>query len=575
MPAKIHRPVPRSKDRNRTSPLPLKSKKNLSKRKRLVVFVPIFSGIEYFCMIKSLRRLSGFRSYRSNQKIARMVCTIVLAACLFGAGGCSPKPSVESQATHSQLPTDMNSIVRFCADCHDLPNSSSFAKDRWREEVEQGIRIYKGSGRTDLEIPDVEATVALFQENAPEKLVILPPQRSDDVRFVAKPIPWPNARKPVSISSIKLLHKNGERPRFLLTDMWTGALSLATATQEGFGVTELGDVAHPAHIEPIDLDQDGKLDYVVADLGTLNPQVEKQGSVWWLRGQSEEPLKRQALKLGLSRVADVQAIDYDNDGDWDLIVGDFGLHYVGSIYLGTNEKTKDGAPQFIWTVIDPRPGTISLPTVDFDNDGRTDFFALIAQQYETVELKLNLGEGRFETKVVYTAGNPSDGSSGIELIDFDNDGDLDLLYTNGDTFDDTLAKPYHGIKWLENKGVFPFTVHHVAAMPGCYRAVAGDIDGDGDKDIAAVSYLSAEEVAKYAVDTFDAVAWFEQQSDGSFDRHSMQKNLCQAATCALTDWDLDGDLDLIVPPSATDHQPKSGLTVFMNEGSVSQDGASQ
>gem|GEM_PF-5788237 len=29
MPAKIHRPVPRSKDRNRTSPLPLKSKKNL------------------------------------------------------------------------------------------------------------------------------------------------------------------------------------------------------------------------------------------------------------------------------------------------------------------------------------------------------------------------------------------------------------------------------------------------------------------------------------------------------------------------------------------------------------------
>ena len=30
MPAKIHRPVPRSKDRNRTSPLPLKSKQNPS-----------------------------------------------------------------------------------------------------------------------------------------------------------------------------------------------------------------------------------------------------------------------------------------------------------------------------------------------------------------------------------------------------------------------------------------------------------------------------------------------------------------------------------------------------------------
>jgi len=32
MPAKIHRPVPRSKDRNRTSPLPLKSKKYIAEK---------------------------------------------------------------------------------------------------------------------------------------------------------------------------------------------------------------------------------------------------------------------------------------------------------------------------------------------------------------------------------------------------------------------------------------------------------------------------------------------------------------------------------------------------------------
>ena len=32
----------------------------------------------------------------------------------------------------------------------------------------------------------------------------------------------------------------------------------------------------------------------------------------------------------------------------------------------------------------------------------------------------------------------------MQLVDFDGDGDLDVLVTNGDSFDDFLLKPYHG-----------------------------------------------------------------------------------------------------------------------------------
>lgn len=154
----------------------------------------------------------------------------------------------------------------------------------------------------------------------------------------------------------------------------------------------------------------------------------------------------------------------------------------------------------------------------------------------------------------------------MELVDFDADGDLDVLYTNGDTFDDGLAKPYHQILWLENDGHFPFTPHLVASMPGCYRATAGDLDNDGDFDIAAVALLSPEEVAKYSPGTFDGVAWFEHLPDGSFRRHSLVQDRCKAATCMILDWDGDGWLDLLVPPCNTQYRSESELAVFINRG---------
>ena len=51
-----------------------------------------------------------------------------------------------------------------------------------------------------------------------------------------------------------------------------------------------------------------------------------------------------------------------------------------------------------------------------------------------------------------------------------------------------LLKPYHCIQWLENKGNMTFDTS-LTPMYGVHRAVAGDLDGDGDLDIVAVSLL--------------------------------------------------------------------------------------
>lgn len=515
----------------------------------------------------------------------------VWAGCLLsvavGCGREQPLGSLESphasvgQEARISAPSDPASIDRFCGDCHAIPSPQSFAKSRWEEEVAQGFRLYQNSRRTDLQPTDFDATLAFFRDAAPDELVIPIPERVTDQRFRKQSVLWPHTDSLSAVSSLLLGADQHGNTEIFLTDLWTGTIAkfsldrqgrdLGTASQPPRGAAEiraelLADLAHPAHIEQTDLDGDGRPDWVVADLGTLNPQPEQQGTVWWLREELDGTVKSVPLRLGLARVADVRPLDIDGDGDQDLVVGDFGLHFVGGISLGINESVEKGIPKFTWKEIDSRPGTIALPTLDFDGDEKTDFLALVTQHYETIEFHRNLGNGEFQPHVIHATGDPASGSSSMEVVDFDGDGDLDVLYTCGDTFDDGLAKPYHQILWLENEGRFPFTAHQVGSMPGCYRAVSGDLDNDGDLDIAAVALLGPQEVAKYPAGTFDGVAWFEQLTDGSSKRHSLVQDRCKAATCMILDWDGDGWLDLLVPPCNTQYQSESELEVFINRG---------
>ena len=64
------------------------------------------------------------------------------------------------------------------------------------------------------------------------------------------------------------------------------------------------------------------------------------------------------------------------------------------------------------------------------------------------------GQGQFRTETIFQAPDPAYGSSCIDLVDLDQDGDLDLLYTNGDTMDSFELRPSHSVQWLENQGRF-------------------------------------------------------------------------------------------------------------------------
>jgi hypothetical protein len=211
-----------------------------------------------------------------------------------------------------------------------------------------------------------------------------------------------------------------------------------------------------------------------------------------------------------------------------------------------NRTTDASHPVFGPSTIDPRHGAIHVPVADINGDGRPDFVALIGQEHETVVAFLNAGDHRFRPEVIYTAPHPAFGSSGIQLVDLDGDGDLDVLMTNGDSMDSSILKPYHGVQWLENKGSYPFLSHRLTSLYGVHRAVAGDLDGDGDLDIVAVGFLPGPYYGRFCHDMgLDAVILLEQTAPGRFLRHSLETVTCDHTTCDLGDFDADGKLDLV------------------------------
>ena len=319
---------------------------------------------------------------------------------------------------------------------------------------------------------------------------------------------------------------------------------MAGAPVKGRPLKVIAEVPHPSHIERVDLDKDGLQDLLVGDLGSFQPADHTSGAIVWLRREKSGAYKTVVLADSLGRVADVRAADFDGDGDLDLVAAVFGWRRSGSLMLLENRTTDWKAPRFVAAELDRRHGAIHVPITDLNGDGKPDIVVLFAQEHETVAALINTGKGTFRTETIFEAPHPNWGSSGIELVDIDKDGDLDVLHTHGDTFDDFILKPYHGITLLENGGTYPYTARPVAALPGAHRAVAADLDGDGDLDIAAAAMVPGG--GGPAETTLPAVVWLEQTAPGTWSRHPIKMGTPSHATLDVGDTDGDGRPDIIV-----------------------------
>jgi hypothetical protein len=222
------------------------------------------------------------------------------------------------------------------------------------------------------------------------------------------------------------------------------------------------------------------------NIGVLNPNNGKFGSLQTILQDPHGKMQLDTVALfgRLARPVQVVAADLNQDGRTDYLVCEFG-NMTGALSWLENK----GGRRFERHVIRAVAGAIRAYVGDYNHDGLPDIMALFAQGDEGIFLFTNKGKGVFSEQPVLRF-PPMFGSSYFELADFNKDGRPDILYTCGDNADfSPVLKPYHGVYIYMNDGQNHFTQQYFYPIDGCFKAMARDFDGDGDLDIATISFF--------------------------------------------------------------------------------------
>lgn len=188
---------------------------------------------------------------------------------------------------------------------------------------------------------------------------------------------------------------------------------------------------------------------------------------------------------------------------------------------------------------------------DYDNDGDEDLY--LTDNLGPNTLYRNLGDGTFEVSALSAEVSlPNAKSGGATFVDYDNDGDQDLLVVNDGL--DSL---------FENTGSAFMDVSLTAGMVGTgigESAAWGDFDQDGFLDLYVANYHKANPDDPVNQDRF-----YRNDGDGTFTEVSglLDPELMKRPAYAVTflDYDNDGDPDLYVV-----NDKEAGNVLWRNDG---------
>jgi hypothetical protein len=278
---------------------------------------------------------------------------------------------------------------------------------------------------------------------------------------------------------------------------------------------------------------------LVCNVGVLNPNNGKFGQGIFINstGQGKYEEDKSSLFDSLQRPVQISVADFNRDGKQDYLVCEFG--FITGALSWVESK---GGDKFDRHVIKPLPGAIKAYIEDYNRDGAPDIWVLMTQGDEGIFLYTNNGYGSFSEERILSFPSVY-GSSFFELTDFDGDGYKDIIYTCGDNADySPILKPYHGVYVFINDKTNHFKQKFFFPINGCYKALARDYDGDGDLDIATISFF-----ADYKNEPEEGFVYLKNEGGFSFKPYSIpEATTGRWLTMDAGDIDGDGDTDLVL-----------------------------
>lgn len=244
---------------------------------------------------------------------------------------------------------------------------------------------------------------------------------------------------------------------------------------------------------------------------------------------------------GLYRPADLTRGDLDGDGKPEMVVSSFGIE-TGTVSVHGIETTDGLLTENPLAILYDGPGAVQSEVHDFNGDGRMDVAVLISDAREGLTLFLNEGDFTFSARPVIKA-HAAFGFVAFALHDVNEDGRTDIITVNGDNVDSdpyNTIKPYHGVRVYLQNGDGNFTESYFFALPGAYGVEVEDFDDDGDADLAVIAFNP-----DFANPLPEGFVFLEQRRPMEFQASTHPATSSgRWLTMDAGDFDDDGDVDL-------------------------------
>ncbi len=471
-------------------------------------------------------------------------------------------------------------FTSYCASCHVLPDTDVLPKKMWEEALlpdmaarmgikDSGYNPLKGVSFEEAEMiiksgiypaapimkqEDWELLKSYILELAPDSLVSRAYPHTSKKMELFKAIPISLDDNPGNFMTYFEIRKD---------TLWMGDI------RGGLYTYRYGDkkpvLFKQATSAVVDFDTYDQKSYITA-IGKLDPTDVLSGQIFLLEGDELVP----SADL-FHRPVNTYVVDLNNDHRTEFVVSEFGnltgqLSLIEDAFEANMKKT---------TLL-AQPGTIKVEVVDLNKDNRLDIIALTSQGDETITVLYQQEDFTFIPEKVLRF-SPIYGTSWFEVIDYDKDGDLDIVTVNGDNADKTfIHKPYHGLRIHINDGTNHFEEKYFYPLNGATRFTTDDFDQDGDVDFGVIStFPDYENYPDYSF------VYLENINSSSFDfsptiiEHSMDSRWF---LLDKGDIDLDGDIDIVlssftyvftpVPKNITDQWQEKNVDLLILENNL-------